>query len=99
MTSLPDFESFRADAVARGFDEVLERRWAPQAVTGIHTHPFSVEAVLVEGEMWLQQGPITVHLVPGSGFQLEANVPHSERYGPEGAMFYAARRREKREAA
>lgn len=99
MKPLPDFETFRADALARGFDEVLERRWAPQAQTGTHTHPFSVEAVMVEGEMWLQQGPITVHLVPGSGFELQANVPHTERYGPEGALFYAARRHAGQEGA
>ena len=92
MDRLPDFESYRADALANGYDEVLERRWAPGTVTALHSHPFHVAAMLAQGEMWLEQGPITVHLVPGSGFELKANVPHSERYGPEGALLYSARR-------
>ena len=92
MDRLPDFESYRADALAKGYDEVLERRWAPGTVTATHSHPFHVAAVLVQGEIWLEQGPITVHLVPGSGFELKANVPHSERYGAEGALLFAARR-------
>jgi hypothetical protein len=99
MDRLPDFETYRADALAKGYDEVLERRWAPGIATGTHSHPFDVAAVLVHGEMWLEQGPIAVHLVPGSGFELKANVPHSERYGPEGALFFSARRHAKEQAA
>ncbi len=52
MDRLPDFESYRADALARGYDEVLERRWAPGKVTSTHSHPFEVAAVLVQGEMF-----------------------------------------------
>ena len=92
MENFPNFDSYRAEALAKGYDEVLERRWAPGKVTSTHSHPFAVAAVLVQGEMWLEQGPITVHLVPGTGFELKASVPHSERYGPEGAMLFAARR-------
>lgn len=99
MNRLPDFETYRADALAKGYDEVLERRWEPSTVTGTHAHPFEVAAVLVQGEMWLEQGPISVYLVPGSEFELKANVPHSERYGPEGALFYAARRHSKGRSA
>ena len=99
MDRLPDFETYRADALAKGYDEVLVRRWAPGTVTGVHSHPFDVAAVLVQGEMWLEQGPIVVHLVPGSQFELKADIQHSERYGPEGAMFYAARRHVKGQVA
>lgn len=99
MDRLPDFETYRADALAKGYDEVLERRWAPGTVTGTHSHPFEVAAVLVQGEMWLEQGPISVHLVSGSGFELKPNVPHSERYGPQGALFFSARRHAKEQSA
>ena len=92
MDRLPDFKTYQTTAHAKGYNEVLERRWAPDTVTGVHSHPFEVAALLVQGEMWLAQGPITVHLVPGSAFELDANAPHSERYGPEGALFYSARR-------
>ncbi|MBL8433415.1 MAG: hypothetical protein JNL99_00630 [Zoogloea sp.] len=46
----PDFAAFQAE----GFDEVLERVWAPGTVLAEHTHPFEVKAVLVQGEMHLE---------------------------------------------
>ncbi len=86
------FDEFAADARARGFDEVLERRWAPDTVLDRHTHPFSVDALVVQGEMWLICGERTQHLQPGDRFTLDAHVPHAERYGAEGATYWVARR-------
>ena len=88
----PTFDTFAAAARARGCDEVLERKWPASTVLEDHTHPFSVEALVVEGEMWLKVGANERHLGPGDEFTLEANVPHSERYGPEGATYWVARR-------
>lgn len=90
--ALPSFEAFAADARARGFDEVLERRWAPGTVLDTHTHDFGVDAIVTQGEMWLGCGGKTRHLRPGDRFALEARVPHDERYGPEGATYWVARR-------
>lgn len=86
------FEQFAASARARGFDEVLERRWPPGTVLGTHTHAFAVDARLVQGEMWLTVAGRTQHLKPGDGFVLDAEVPHDERYGAEGATYWVARR-------
>lgn len=86
------FESFRQDALARGFNEVLERRWPPSEVVPLHTHPFDASALVVEGEMWLTVGGQTRHLRPGDRFELSADVPHDERYGIEGAVYWVARR-------
>ena len=58
-----------------------------------HTHPFSVKAMVVQGEMWLTVGESTRHLLPGGTFELSSDVPHAERYGPEGATYWVARRR------
>lgn len=89
---MPDFGEFEREARAAGFDEVAERRWPPAAVLDSHTHPFAVHALVVEGEMWLTVGDETRHLVPGMRFDLAADVPHAERYGPAGATYWAARR-------
>lgn len=86
------FEQFAAQARARGFDEVLERRWEPGTVLDTHTHPFAVDALVVQGEMWLGVGDVTQHLRPGDPFVLDADVPHTERYGAEGATYWVARR-------
>ena len=85
------FETFRSIALAEGFDEVLERVWAPNTVIDEHTHPFAVKAKVVQGEMWLTVNGETQHLTPGDLFELERGVPHSERYGPQGATYWVAR--------
>jgi cupin domain len=86
------FESFAAEHRAAGYDEVLERSWKPNQVVETHTHPFSVQALVVQGEMWLTVGAQTKHLRAGDRFELAHSVPHSERYGSDGATYWVARR-------
>jgi len=90
--SLPSFAAFEAEARARGFTTVHERQWPPEAVLDTHSHPFAVEAVLVQGEMWLTVGDSTRHLQRGDRFELEREVSHAERYGDAGATYWVARR-------
>ena len=84
--------AFRTEALAAGFDEVLERSWAPDTVIDTHTHPFAVRAVVTQGDLWLTCGGQTCHLRTGSRFELPHSEPHAERYGPEGATYWVARR-------
>ena len=86
------FEAFAAAVKSRGYDEVLERVWKPLQVADTHTHPFAVKALVVQGEMWLVVGNAEQHLLPGDVFTLERGMPHIERYGAEGATYWAARR-------
>jgi len=86
------FQAFENEARAQGFDEVIERKWTPGAVLEPHTHPFSVRALVVQGEMWLSVGDDVRHLRPGDEFAIDRDVSHSERYGAEGATYWAARR-------
>jgi quercetin dioxygenase-like cupin family protein len=87
-----DLDEFRARSRDRGFDEVVERSWDAGVEVKSHSHPFSVEAVVVAGEMWLTIGAQTRHLRPGDTFTLDRDTPHAERYGPSGATYWAARR-------
>lgn len=91
-TTLPDFETFQSAALARGFGEVLARSWAPGQVLEDHSHPFDADALVVAGEMWLTVAGQTRHLLPGGTFVLPAGTPHAERYGPQGATYWVARR-------
>jgi quercetin dioxygenase-like cupin family protein len=86
------FESFRASSLKAGADEVLERRYAPGQVVETHTHPFDADALVTGGEMWLTCGDETRHLRAGDTFHLPHGTLHSERYGPEGATYWVARR-------
>lgn len=98
MNTIP-FEAYEAAALARGFDEVQVRTWTSDAVVESHKHPFSVEALVTEGEMWLTVGTDTRHLLPGDTFELQREQPHSERYGPAGATYWAARRNTRQTAS
>ncbi len=89
--TLPTFEQFQSEARARGCAEVLARDWLPLQVVDTHTHPFSADALVVRGEMWLEVDGEERRLLPGDTFQLAANVPHRERYGPEGATYWVGR--------
>jgi quercetin dioxygenase-like cupin family protein len=86
------FEAFGASARSQGFDEVVERQWKPDTEVGTHTHGFAVKALVVQGEMWLSVGDDTQHLVPGDTFRLGREVAHAERYGAQGATYWAARK-------
>lgn len=89
----PDFDDFRRQAMAEGFEEVIERNWPALTVLDTHTHPFALKALVVDGEMWLSVGPETRHLRAGDTFELAGEVPHAERYGESGACYWVARRR------
>ncbi len=87
-----DFATFRAEALADGYDEVLERSWPADAVLDEHTHPFALKLRVAAGEMWLTVSQDTRHLRPGDEFALDREVPHAERYGHRGATYWVARR-------
>ena len=86
------FNEFESRLKAQGFAQVLERKWEPNHVVGVHTHPFDANAVVVQGEMWLTVGDDTRHIPSGGTFELSRGTPHSERYGGEGATYWVGRR-------
>ena len=87
-----DFEAFKAAKLAQGFDEVLVRNWDPGFENAPHAHPFDTDAIVAYGEYWLTIGEDVRHLKAGDAFQVPRGVVHSERYGPAGAVFWAARK-------
>jgi hypothetical protein len=91
-TDIIRYADFEAAAHAAGYDEVVVREWQPNQVVGTHTHPFDVKALVVRGELWLSAEGRTRHVRAGQRFELTRMCPHDERYGPEGATFWAARR-------
>jgi hypothetical protein len=90
--SIISYEAFTAEARALGYDEVLVREWQPDQEVGLHTHPFDVSALVVRGELWLGCGDDRRHLKAGDRFELATDLPHTEKYGSEGATFWVARR-------
>ena len=87
----PTLESFTAQSMDEGFDEILVRQWDANLKLDTHTHPFDVSAYVVQGEYWLTVGEEVKHLKAGDFFRLARNVSHAELYGPQGATVWVAR--------
>lgn len=87
----PSLESFTAQALEEGFDEIVVREWAPDLELATHSHAFAVSARVVRGEFWLTVDGSTRHLPAGQAFRLAQDVPHAERYGAQGATVWVAR--------
>jgi hypothetical protein len=87
-----DFEQYKAAQLAQGHDEVLVREWEPNLSNEPHTHPFDTQALVVRGEFWLTTLGQTHHLKVGDRFSVPRGQLHNERYGPQGATFWASRK-------
>lgn len=93
-TATLTLQDYEAAMRANGFTEVAVREWDAATEAPVHTHPFAVKALVVRGEMWLTVGEQTRHLQIGDSFELDHQQPHAERYGSQGATYWAARRNE-----
>lgn len=90
--SQESFDTFQARKLSEGYDEVLLREWAPSFANDPHSHPFDTDAQVAQGEFWLTVDGHTTHYRAGDCFQVARGVLHAERYGPQGAVFWAARK-------
>lgn len=86
------FESFKALKLSEGFDEVLQREWDAGFSNEPHQHDFDTEALVARGEFVLLINGEQIQYRTGDTFSVARGVVHSERYGPEGATFWAARK-------
>lgn len=85
-------EEFTEKTTADGYEGVAIREWAANSISHTHTHEFAVHAVVMQGEMWLTRAEGTQHLQVGDTFTMDSDTPHSEKYGSEGTVYWAARR-------
>jgi quercetin dioxygenase-like cupin family protein len=87
------FAQFTKMMLAAGYNQVIERIWEPDLTLEEHTHPYDVNAMVVQGEFVLTvKGEEPRKIVAGESFHVLANTPHSEQYGAVGATFWAARK-------
>lgn len=86
------FEAFKTRKLSEGYDQVLVREWEAGFSNAPHEHPFDTDAVVAEGEYWLTLNGQTIHYKTGDVIKVARGVVHSEKYGPKGAVFWAARK-------
>jgi quercetin dioxygenase-like cupin family protein len=87
-----NFDAYVRDALQRGYDEVVVREWLPHQRVDTHSHPVSIEVVVASGEVDLTLAGQTRRYAQGEVFTVAQNEDHAETYGPEGAVFWVARR-------
>jgi quercetin dioxygenase-like cupin family protein len=92
MKSHATLMEFTAQAMDDGFDEVVQKDWAPNLAVVKHTHPFDVRVKVTAGQVQLSFVSDTQTYTAGQSFYLERNLEHAEQYGPEGAHFWVARK-------
>ena len=75
-----------------GFEEVVTVTRDPNGTVEDHTHPFEAKALVVHGELTIRIGATERVYKTGDVFHLQANVSHSERYGPDGVQYLVGRK-------
>jgi quercetin dioxygenase-like cupin family protein len=88
-----DKAAFEAELKRDGYDEVVVGQFPPGHDPGEHAHPYSVRALILDGEFTIAVNGQARTYRPGDVFALAAGCRHTERTGPAGVTFLAGRRR------
>ena len=75
-----------------GFPDPVEVQRLPNGNLEDHTHPFAVQALVIEGYIDIEIAGKTQRYARGDIFQLSCNELHAERYGPQGVKYLASRK-------
>lgn len=84
-------EEFEQKLAGLGVQTVVEIAREANGSMDTHTHPFEAHALILDGEITIVAEGRTVHCKAGDTFHLDANVPHTEHYGPQGVRYLAGR--------
>jgi quercetin dioxygenase-like cupin family protein len=83
---------FRQILATERFDEIVEVSKPANDGMGTHTHPFDAKALITHGELSIAVDDVLRSYKVGDIFQLAANTPHSEQYGPDGVSYLVGRK-------
>jgi len=75
-----------------GFDEILTKTLEANVVIELHSHPYDVLALVLDGEATIDCGGGPRTFRPGDVLEVAADQPHTEHYGPKGYTFLLGRR-------
>lgn len=88
----PDASTFERDLRERGFIEIQTRQIAPGTRNDVHSHPFEVRALMLDGELQLScDGKARTYLA-GDIFTMDAGRDHVEQFGTAGATYLTGRK-------
>jgi quercetin dioxygenase-like cupin family protein len=87
-----DKSAFKTQLVAEQFDEIVEVSKPAHEAMGLHTHSFEAKALITQGELSIAVNDVSRLYKEGDVFQLAANTPHTEQYGPTGVTYLVGRK-------
>ncbi len=87
-----DPETFTRQLTSEGFETIVTVEREANKSLDLHTHPFEAKALILSGEITIVVDGLERHCRAGDVFQLAANVPHTETYGPNGVTYLAGRK-------
>ncbi|MBU3577246.1 cupin domain-containing protein [Polynucleobacter sp. UK-Kesae-W10] len=74
------------------YPEPVEVQQVPNGHLDEHTHPFSVQALVIDGFIEITIDRKTTKYASGDVFALALNQVHAEAYGPQGVRYLASRK-------
>ena len=88
-----DLEAFTAELRKDGYLDIETKTIEADKVVGLHSHPFDVRAVVLDGSARIAcGGEPEREFKAGDIVEVAAGVEHTEHYGPEGYKFLVGRR-------
>jgi quercetin dioxygenase-like cupin family protein len=85
-------DQFALTVVSEGYAAPVMVTREANGQVDTHSHPFAAKALIVAGEIRIVAEQLSATYKPGDVFQLDANKPHQEYYGPEGVTYYVGRK-------
>ena len=92
MKTHASLTEFTAQAMDDGFDEILQKEWAPNLAIQKHTHPFDARVQVAAGLVKLELASGIQTFEAGQSFYIPRDTEHAEQYGEQGATFWVARK-------
>lgn len=75
-----------------GYPEPVEVQQPPNGCLANHTHPFAVQALVLEGDIEIEIADRKTKYLAGDVFRLSFEQAHAESYGPQGVKYLASRK-------
>jgi hypothetical protein len=76
------------------YPEPVEVQQPPNGHLGNHTHPFAVQALVLDGYIEIEIAGELKTYAAGDVFRLAYEELHAESYGPQGVKYLASRKNE-----
>lgn len=84
-------QEFARQLAAEGFDDILTKSLPAAPQVPVHSHPFAVKALVLEGEITLGVAGQRTTYRMGEVFTMALGCEHTECCGPQGVRYVLGR--------